>query len=201
MTVSAGAQAVDALDGGRGERTRALILEASRKLFLERGYAGTPINAITEACGISRAGFYTYFKDKREVFNVLGETVYHDALAVIAAWETFPESYGLGDVSGWVAQYFEHLDRHGAFSMAAQHSAPDDEAFRRSRDHTVTRTSWKLGQAIASHGRHPPEAVGVAVMGLLERAWYAAHTQSVRVDRGEVIAVVAEMIFAMTRAS
>jgi AcrR family transcriptional regulator len=201
MTVSAGAQAGDALDVGRGERTRALILEASRKLFLERGYAGTPINAITEACGISRAGFYTYFKDKREVFNILGETVYHDALAVIAEWEDFPKSYGLDDVTRWVAAYFGHLDRHGAFSMAAQHSAPDDEAFRRSRDHTVTRTSWKLGQAIASHGQHPPEAVGVAVMGLLERAWYAAHTQSVRVDRDEVIAVVAEMIFAMTRAS
>ena len=201
MTVTSGAQAVDTVEGGRGERTRAVILEASRKLFLERGYAGTAINAITEACGISRAGFYTYFKDKREVFNILGETVYHDTMAVIARWETFPESYGLDDVRGWVAQYFENLDRHGAFSIAAQHSAPDDEAFRRSRDHTVTRTAWNLGQAIASHGRHPPEAVGVAVMGLLERSWYANHTQSVRVDREEVIAAVAEMIFAMTRAS
>ena len=200
MTVSPGVQAVDALDGGRCERTRARILDASRKLFLERGYAGTPINAITEACGISRAGFYTYFKDKREVFNILGETVYHDALAVVAKWEAFPDAYGLAEVRAWVAEYFEHLDRHGAFSMAAQHSAPDDEAFRRSRDHTVTRTTWKLGQAVSSGGQHPPEAVGVAVMGMLERAWYAVQTQSVRVDRDEVMAVVAEMIFAMTRA-
>ena len=192
---------VDAHDVGRGERTRALILEASRKLFLERGYAGTPINAITEACGISRAGFYTYFKEKREVFNVLGETVYHEVLAVIAKWDTFPESYGLAEVRGWVADYFEHLDRHGAFVMAAHHSAPDDEAFRRSRDHIATRSCWTLGQAIGGHGRHPPEAAGVVVMGLLERAWYAVQTQSVRVDRDEVIAVAAEMIFAMTRPS
>lgn len=192
-------QTVVSLDSGRGERTRALILEASRKLFLERGYAGTPINAITEACGISRAGFYTYFKDKREVFNILGETVYHETLGVIAEWDTFPESYGLAEIGNWVADYFEHLDRHGAFVVAAQHSAPDDESFRRSRDHIVTRSCWKLGQAIASHGRHPPEAIGVAVMGLLERAWYAVQTQSVRVDRDEVIAVVAEMIFALTR--
>ena len=201
MAVSSRARTIDALDGGRGERTRSLILEASRKLFLERGYAGTPISAITEACGISRAGFYTYFKDKREVFNVLGETVYHDALGVIAKWDNFPESYRLAEVANWVADYFEHLDRHGAFMMAAQHSAPDDEAFRRSRDHTVTRTSWKLGQVIASHGLHPPEAVGAAAMGLLERAWYTVQTQSVRVDRDEVIAVVAEMVFAMTRPS
>lgn len=198
MTVSPSAPAAFALDGGRGERTRALILEASRKLFLERGYAGTPINAITEVCGISRAGFYTYFKTKREVFNVLGETVYHDTLAVIAKLDALPESYGISQIRRWVADYFEFLDRHGAFLMAAQHSAPDDEAFRRSRDHTVTRCSWKLGQAIATHGRHPPEAVGAVVMGLLERSWYAVQTQSVRVDRDEVVGVTAEMIFALT---
>ncbi|WP_068183308.1 TetR/AcrR family transcriptional regulator [Mycobacterium sp. UM_CSW] len=199
MMVSPAARTADALDSGRGERTRALILEASRKLFFERGYAGTPINAITEACGISRAGFYTYFKDKRDVFNVLGETVYHEVLAVIAKWAAFPEPYGLAEVRGWVEEYFEHLDRHGAFVISAHHSAPDDADFRRSRDHIVTRCCWKLGEAITGDGRHPPEAVGSAVMGLLERSWYAVQTQSVRVDRDEVIAVVAEMIFAMTR--
>ncbi|BCO34284.1 TetR/AcrR family transcriptional regulator [Mycobacterium heckeshornense] len=199
MAVTAGTEPVDTLEAGRGARTRMAILEASRRLFLERGYAGTPINAITEACGISRAGFYTYFKDKREVFNVLGETAYHDVLAVIAQWGRLPVSYGLGDVRKWVGDYFGYLDRHGAFVMAASHSAPDDEAFRRSRDHMLTRAAWKLGQAIASHGRHSPETVGVAVMGLLERAWYAVQTQSVRVDQDEVIAVAAEMIFAMTR--
>jgi AcrR family transcriptional regulator len=186
-------------DLGRGERTRAVILEASRKLFLERGFAGTPINAITEACGISRAGFYTYFKDKREVFNILGETAYHDTLDVISKWDDLPTPYELLDVKAWVSEYFEYLDRHGAFVMAAAHSAPTDDAFRRSRDHMMTRSSWRLGQAIARQGPHPPEALGVAVTGLLERAWYADQTQSVRVDRHELITVVAEMIFAMTR--
>lgn len=78
MTVTSGTAAEAQTDGSRGERTRSAILDASRRLFLERGYAGTPINAITEACGISRAGFYTYFKDKREIFNVLGKTAYHE---------------------------------------------------------------------------------------------------------------------------
>jgi hypothetical protein len=45
---------VGQLDGGRGERTRAAILDASRALFLERGYVGTPINAITEAFSYAR---------------------------------------------------------------------------------------------------------------------------------------------------
>jgi AcrR family transcriptional regulator len=190
---------VGQLDGGRGERTRSAILDASRTLFLERGYAGTPINAITEACGISRAGFYTYFKDKREIFNVLGKTAYHEVLAVIAEWTDSNEPYGPADIQNWVGHYFDYMDRHGAFVLASAQSAPDDDDFRKSRNRMVTRASWKLGQAIAGDGAHSPDVIGVAVMGLLDRAWQTVHQQTVAVDRDEMAAVVAEMIVAMAK--
>jgi AcrR family transcriptional regulator len=199
MTTISGATATVQADTTRGERTRSAILEASRRLFLERGYAGTPINAITEACGISRAGFYTYFKDKREIFNVLGETAYRAALAVIAVWSDAAGPLDAHDVHVWVARYFDYRDTHGAFVMASAHSAPDDEAFRSSRNRMVSRASWKLGQAIAGRSSQSPDVIGVAVMGLLDRAWYTVHRQTVAVDRGEMISVVAEMIVAMTR--
>jgi AcrR family transcriptional regulator len=197
MTVSSGASGTAQLEAGRGVRTRSAILDASRGLFLERGYAGTPINAITEACGISRAGFYTYFKDKREIFNVLGQTAYHDALAVIAKWADAGKAFGPNDIRAWVSHYFDYMDNHGAFVLASAHSAPDDDEFRNSRNRMVTRASWKLGQAIAGNGAHSPDVIGVAVMGLLDRAWHTVHRQTVAVDRGEMIAVVAEMIVAM----
>ena len=196
MTVTSGTAAPQ-LDASRGERTRSAILDASRRLFLERGYAGTPINAITEACGISRAGFYTYFKDKREIFNELGKTAYHEALAVIAEWAEADEPFGPADISAWICHYFDYMDHHGAFVLASAHSAPDDEAFRMSRNRMVTRASWKLGQAIAGDGAHSPDVIGVAVMGLLDRAWYTVHRQTVAVERDEMIAVVAEMIVPM----
>jgi AcrR family transcriptional regulator len=199
MTLTSGGRTDELVDTSRGERTRAAILDASRRLFLERGFAGTPINAITEACGISRAGFYTYFKDKREIFNALGKTAYHDVLTVIAEWDRFDNSYGIDEVRDWVSDYFAYMDRHGAFVMASAHTAPDDEEFRHSRNRMLTRAAWKLGQAVAGDGTHSPEVIGVAVMGLLDRAWYAVRTQTVPVDRGEMIAVVAETIFAMTR--
>ena len=90
------------------------------------------------------------------------------------------------------------MDGHGAFVLAAHHSAPDDDAFRNSRYRMVTAAAWKLGQAIAGDSAHSPEVIGVAVMGLLDRAWYSVQMQSVPVDRDEMIAVVAEMIVAMT---
>jgi AcrR family transcriptional regulator len=198
MTVTAASPAEPQLDATRGERTRAAILGASSRLFLERGYAGTPINAITEACGISRAGFYTYFKDKREIFNVLGKTAYREILAVIAEWAEADQPFGPADIQAWVGHYFDYMDDHGAFVLASAHSAPDDDEFRNSRNRMVTRASWKLGQAIAGDGAHSPDVIGVAVMGLLDRAWYTVHRQTVAVDRDEMIAVVAEMIVAMT---
>jgi TetR/AcrR family transcriptional regulator len=197
MTAPEAVGAGDLLDMSRGERTRSAILEASRRLFLERGFRGTPINAITEACGISRAGFYTYFKDKREIFNVLGETAYHDVLGVIAHCSDAVTSGRSDALMDWVGEYFDYMDRHGAFVTAAAHTAPDDDAFRRSRNHTMTRAAWRLGEAISANGRHSPEVIGVAAMGLLDRAWYAVQTQSVPVDRTEVIAVIAETIAAM----
>jgi AcrR family transcriptional regulator len=199
MTVTSGVSAETQLDAGRGERTRAAILDASRRLFLERGYAGTPINAITEACGISRAGFYTYFKDKREIFNVLGKAAYRDALAVIAEWADAEASFGPAEIKSWVGHYFDYMDHHGAFVLASVHSAPDDDAFRTSRNRMVTRASWRLGQAIGGDGAHSPEVVGVTVMGMLDRAWHTVDRQTVGVDRDEMIAVVAEMIAGMSR--
>src|SRR5271154_5186725 len=192
-----GTRSTELIDTGRGERTRLSILDASRQLFLERGYSGTPINAITEACGISRAGFYTYFKDKREIFNVLGQNAYREALAVIGEWADAGAAFGPADVRTWVGHYFDYMDHHGAFVLASTQSAPDDDDFRNSRNRMVTRASWKLGQAIAGNGVHSPDVLGVAVMGLLDRAWHTVHRQTVAVARDEMGAVVAERIVAM----
>ncbi|MCV7205021.1 TetR/AcrR family transcriptional regulator [Mycolicibacterium peregrinum] len=199
MTVTSGATAGAQVDGGRGERTRSAILEAGRQLFLERGYAGTPINAITKTCGISRAGFYTYFKDKREIFNVLGQNAYREVLAVIAEWSDADVPFDANDIRAWVGRYFDYMDHHGAFVLASTQSAPDDDLFRNSRNRMVSRASWKLGQAIAGDGPHSPDVIGVAVMGLLDRAWHTVHRQTVAIDREEMIAVVAEMIGPMAR--
>lgn len=66
------------------------------------------------------------------------------------------------------------MDVHGAFVMTTAHSAPDDEAFERSRNRMVARAAWKLGHVLAVDGRrHSPEAVGVTAISMLDRSWYA----------------------------
>jgi AcrR family transcriptional regulator len=43
---------------------RELILSSAAHLFAQRGYAGTSMNQVAEACGLSKATLYHYYRDK-----------------------------------------------------------------------------------------------------------------------------------------
>ncbi|PPJ33503.1 TetR/AcrR family transcriptional regulator [Nocardia nova] len=184
--------------GARAIRTRNAILEASKQLFLERGYAGTRINNITDACGISRAGFYTYFRDKREIFDVLGETTYRELLDLVAEWDAVPNPAPRADVERWVRAYFHFMDRHGAFAMSA-HSGPDDEDVRAATTRMQTRVIWLLGTALRNRQNRPtdaPEALGLTVQAMLERSWFLVHASRLPVSPSDVISAATDSIMA-----
>jgi AcrR family transcriptional regulator len=52
----------------RGQRTRALLVEASAACFSEYGYERTRIADIVGRCGVSQGNFYRHFDSKREIF-------------------------------------------------------------------------------------------------------------------------------------
>ncbi|MBN1130203.1 MAG: TetR/AcrR family transcriptional regulator [Chitinispirillaceae bacterium] len=54
-------------DGIRKEE----ILEIAQKLFVEKGYEATSIEAILSQAGISKGAFYYYFKSKEELIDAL----------------------------------------------------------------------------------------------------------------------------------
>ncbi|SHN16023.1 TetR/AcrR family transcriptional regulator [Cryptosporangium aurantiacum] len=183
--------------GERAARTRTAILEATRKLFLEKGYGGTRINNITDACGISRAGFYTYFRDKREVFTVLGEQTFRDILQVVGELEKLPQPCGVDDVAGWVRQYFDYMDVHGAFVLSSAQSAPEDEEFRTSTARLQMRVAWMIGMSLRGRQRVPtdaPEALGLTINAMLDRAWYFVRGQQLPVDENDMVRTLATTI-------
>lgn len=68
-------------DGVEGTERMLQILSESARLFAERGYDGTSMRDIAEACGISKSLLYHHFTDKDEIFAriALGSTreLYH----------------------------------------------------------------------------------------------------------------------------
>jgi AcrR family transcriptional regulator len=52
---------------------REAIIQESMKLFLAKGFRGTSVKEITEACGIARGTLYWYFKSKDEILKSIFE--------------------------------------------------------------------------------------------------------------------------------
>lgn len=52
-------------------RTRAALLEAGGRVFVERGFAGSSVEAIAAEAGFTRGAFYSNFATKEELFHAL----------------------------------------------------------------------------------------------------------------------------------
>ncbi|MEL6060486.1 MULTISPECIES: TetR/AcrR family transcriptional regulator [unclassified Methylobacterium] len=92
--------------GGRPTREEAVrrearIVEVAMRLFIERGFDATSIDAVAEAAGVSKPTLYARYRDKRALFEaVLNERVREwlaplSAAAEVQALETEPRDAGL----------------------------------------------------------------------------------------------------------
>ena len=57
------------------EKTRARLISAARKAFTEKGYAGTSMDDLTAAVGLTRGALYHNFGDKRGLLAAVVEVV------------------------------------------------------------------------------------------------------------------------------
>jgi AcrR family transcriptional regulator len=64
----------------RGARTRATLVAAARRVFERVGYLDAHLTDITKEAKCSTGTFYTYFKNKEEIFAAVLEGVQEDML-------------------------------------------------------------------------------------------------------------------------
>ena len=55
----------------KGEQTRKTILEASKKLFADKGFKDVSMSDICESTGLSRGGLYRHYSSTTEIFKEL----------------------------------------------------------------------------------------------------------------------------------
>jgi AcrR family transcriptional regulator len=55
--------------GSKGERTRAVIVEAALRLFREHGYEATTMRAIAKEAGVATGNAYYYYGSKEEMLQ------------------------------------------------------------------------------------------------------------------------------------
>jgi AcrR family transcriptional regulator len=57
--------------GRKAARTRAALLEAAGRVFMENGYSTTSVGDIAAEAGVSLGAFYQYFRDRADVLSAL----------------------------------------------------------------------------------------------------------------------------------
>jgi AcrR family transcriptional regulator len=75
------------------EEMRSLILDAARRVFLEKGYAEASMRNIAEEMEYSPGTIYLYFKDKDEVFHTLHEEGFRRMLEKMQPLEHVPDPF------------------------------------------------------------------------------------------------------------
>jgi AcrR family transcriptional regulator len=77
------------------ERNRTVVLDAARRVFLDRGYVGATVEAIAEEAGFSKGVVYSQFGSKADMFMALLEQRITERAAQnerIAAGKSVPEA-------------------------------------------------------------------------------------------------------------
>ena len=69
----------------KAEKTKQLIIERSAPLFNTKGYAGTSMNDIMSATGLTKGGVYGHFESKDEIAALAFEYSYNKVWTELAA--------------------------------------------------------------------------------------------------------------------
>ena len=100
------------------EETVQKILNASLKLFLEKGYEETTVlDIISEMGGLTRGAFYHHFKSKEEVFDALCEKLFYESNPFEKA-KSHKELNGLEKLKFVLKTAFDKTEHH-QLSMAS----------------------------------------------------------------------------------
>lgn len=100
----------------RRERMRAILVEASLKLFARQGVDATTIDEIVNVAGVAKGTFYNYFTDRSEIARAVGAAIRHDLDAAVTRLNE-----GIGDPA-------ERIARGVRLFMANVVSNPDKAA-------------------------------------------------------------------------
>src|SRR5688572_25346668 len=65
------------------EATKRDLVEVARRLFAERGYAGTSLDHVVAEAGVTKGALYHHFENKKELFAAVAERVEADLTALV----------------------------------------------------------------------------------------------------------------------
>ena len=108
---------------------RELILEQAGILFAQRGYPATSMNQVADACGLSKATLYHYFKDKYSLLVHIAEGHVNRLVALIdevPGPQQSPEKRLRRLIQNLVEEYATARSAHRVLTEDVRFLSPED---------------------------------------------------------------------------
>jgi AcrR family transcriptional regulator len=121
---------------GRGRATgyndqRQAILDQAARLFARQGYSATSMNQVAQACGLSKATLYHYYRDKYSLLvSIADEHVsrLQELVASLAAQARDPREHLEQLIHRIMAEYANARDAHRVLTEDVKFLQPADQA-------------------------------------------------------------------------
>ena len=111
------------------EDQRDLILQQAARLFAEQGYGGASMNAVAQACGLSKPALYHYFRDKYALLLNITEghvTRLQAQLDAVAQMDLAPEPRLRELIRRFVVEYAQARYAHRVLVEDVKFLHPED---------------------------------------------------------------------------
>jgi AcrR family transcriptional regulator len=143
----------------RRAQTRAALLDAAARIFVDRGFAGASVETITAEAGYTRGAFYSNFATKEELFVALLQERGFEMARGVAR-----ESGGMtpGEIGAAAAAVHAHATAEWMvrlFLEVLAHAGRDAETRQLAAGFwsgTREIAAEQIGRAYAAAGREPP---------------------------------------------
>ena len=108
---------------------REMILEHAAQLFANRGYPATSMNQVAEACGVSKALLYHYYRDKYSLLVSIAENHVSRLEGLVADVERqglAPDAHMREMIRRFVQEYAGARHAHRVLTEDVKFMEPDD---------------------------------------------------------------------------
>lgn len=171
--------------------SRARLLAAARRLFVQRGYHATRPQDVAREAGVGHGTFYLHFSDKRECFLAFVEQAHLELEEELAA--RVPQDAGLEErIRSLLHGIHDFAERHPGVLTAAMSDLEVIAADEAPRDSLIDRWARDWAGALSAGMRlgavredYDPLILGHAIVGLIHGATRGGHQR--RIGRFQVI--------------
>jgi TetR/AcrR family transcriptional repressor of nem operon len=154
------------------QTTRTRIISAASRIFAERGYRGTGVDAVMKAAGMTAGGFYAHFPSKEALFGESLVAAFHAFRKRLAG--EIVERGGSASASDFVRRYFDvdgkAEDGEGSpINALAPDVARSGQVVREKFEDEFRRTAENVAGRMRK-GAPPPGETALAILALCSGA-------------------------------